>query len=311
MPCCTFSPLTQTPGLHPPAPPLAPVLTRQSALKWHYEADDKKSDLSEPRANGCEIVAWRFLSRLSEREAVDHCLYEIPELDEPEEDIPETVHEESNEHSPLLSRGPSVRNGSYKRSNTSLRRNKTVKRSQLLHSLGRLTASFHSDSSDEEEDPTTPFRGLNALEIAAISNAKKFLGQAIVQKIVNAIWNGDIVFWERLDVQATKKPRFYNPATADPFTRLRVPKYLKMWEVFFFMLFMSFYYAVLVARDPVNIIPAEYALYALLAAYLYDELSAWNDAGSIFYTSDVWNVFDMIMITIGIVFASLREYHRA
>lgn len=45
-----------------------------------------------------------------------------------------------------------------------------------------------------------------------------------------------------------------------------------------------------------------------LAAFLYDELSAWNDAGSIFYTSDIWNVFDMIMIFIGIIFASLREF---
>lgn len=172
-----------------------------------------------------------------------------------------------------------------------------------------MTASFHTDDEDEDEedDPTTPFRGLNALEIAAISNAKHFLGQTIVQKIVTAIWNGDIVFWERLDVNATKKPRYYNPNTSDPFSRLRVPKYAKMWEVFFFTVFMALYYTVLVERDFTTITVAEYALYFWLAAYLYDELSAWNDAGSIFYTSDVWNVFDMIMITIGTIFAVLRE----
>ncbi|SPN99870.1 uncharacterized protein DNG_02722 [Cephalotrichum gorgonifer] len=278
------------------------------ALKWHYEADDKHRDISGPRSDACEIVAWRFLSRLSEREAVDYCLYEIPELDEPEAQaaVPETIHEDSSEHSPLLSRGGSVSNGSYRRS-SGPQRHKSVKRSQLLQSLSRLTASFHSEESeDEEDDPTTPFRGLNALEIAAISNAKKFLGQAIVQKIITAIWNGDIVFWERLDIQATKKHRYYNPNTFDPFARLRVPKYLKAWEVFFFMVFMALYYTVLIEQNPTTITRAEYVLYVWLAAFLYDELAAWNDAGSVFYTSDVWNVFDMIMITIGIIFAALR-----
>ena len=71
---------------------------------------------------------------------------------------------------------------------------------------------------------------------------------------------------------------------------------------------MALYYTVLVERDFSTITVSEYALYFWLAAYLYDELSAWNEAGSIFYTSDVWNVFDMIMITIGIIFAALREF---
>lgn len=227
----------------------------QRALKWHYEADDKHRELSGPRADGCEIVAWRFLSRLSEREAVDYCLYEIPELaDEPEpEPLPETIHEDPSERSPLFRRA-TTSNGGARRSMP--QRHKSVKRSQLLQSLSRLTASFHSDDSDDEEDPTIPFRGLNALEIAAISNAKQFLGQAIVQKIVTAIWNGDIVFWDRLDVQAVKKPRYYNPSTADPFSRLRVPKYLKVYEIFFFVGLMALYYTVLVeVRSTPAVVP--------------------------------------------------------
>ena len=44
-----------------------------------------------------------------------------------------------------------------------------------------------------EEDPTLPFVGLNALEIAAVVDAKKFLSQSVVQSIVNSIWYIQII----------------------------------------------------------------------------------------------------------------------
>ncbi len=66
-----------------------------------------------------------------------------------------------------------------------------------------------ADISDEE-DPTSLFTGLNALEIAAVAEAKNFLGQRIVQKIVNGIWYGEIVFWESLSVHTKKKAQLYN-----------------------------------------------------------------------------------------------------
>src|SRR5690349_17108978 len=50
------------------------------ALKWHYGSATDDRGLSDARANACEIVAWRFLTHLSEREAVDYCLYEVPEV---------------------------------------------------------------------------------------------------------------------------------------------------------------------------------------------------------------------------------------
>lgn len=178
------------------------------------------------------------------------------------------------------------------------------KRSQLLSSVGRLTNL--SDASDEQ-DPTSSFKNLNALEIAAIANAKRFLSQHVVQKIVTGIWNGDIVFWDSLSVHSTKQPRFYNRATADPFSRLRVPKYLKCWEVLFFSIFLCLYYAVLLNRMEAYVTAYEIALFFWIAAYFYDELSEWNDAGSIFYATDIWNVFDMIMVIIGFTFAGLSR----
>jgi hypothetical protein len=63
---------------------------------------------------------------------------------------------------------------------------------------------------DNVEDPTKPLAGLNALEIAAVASAKKFLSQRLVQRVVQDIWDGDIIFWESLSVNAVKKARVYN-----------------------------------------------------------------------------------------------------
>ncbi|KAK1988817.1 ion transporter [Colletotrichum cereale] len=277
------------------------------ALKWHYAVDESESNkgLCEARASACEIVAWRFLTRLSEREAVDYCLYEIPDPKEPPT-LPPNVDLESNEHSPLLAGGSWSGQGSRR---TPARPGSSAKRYQLMSSLSRLTMSMHADQEEDEDegDPTSPFNTLNALEIAAVADAKRFLSQHVVQKIVTGIWNGDIIFWDSLSVHAEKKPRFYNAHTTDIFSRLRVPKYLKAWEAFFFFLFLCLYYSVLVEQNTERITHNEIVLYIWLAAFLYDELSEWADAGTIFYATDVWNLFDMIMIGIGIAFAVLSK----
>ena len=211
-------------------------------LKWHFstlEADDR--GINETRANACEIVAWRFLSRISERDAVDFCLYELPTpaTAQPEEDCDLDSTEDSSLLPQFRPRGPTtpIRPGS--------------KRVELLRSVSRIEGMFtHEAQNEEEEDPTSSFTGLNGLEIAAVADCKKFLSQRIVQKIITGIWNGDITFWESLSEHTKKKPQFYNKRHADPFSRLRVPRYIKAFEVLFFASFLFLYYAVLVERNP-------------------------------------------------------------
>lgn len=277
------------------------------ALKWHYGCNTEDKGLADARANACEIVAWRFLTHLSEREAVDFCLYEIPEH-VPSEGRPSGDEEEGevDEHSALLAQAWT---GTADSARKALNQSGNQKRNLLLQSISRLTMSMTADADDDDDDdddPTASFTNLNALEIAAIADAKRFLSQSVVQKIITGIWNGDIIFWDNLSVHSIKKPRFYNPATADPFSRLRVPKYLKAFEVLFFASFLFLYYAVLVERNPYSVSTLEIFLYLWFAAFTYDELSEWIDAGSVFYAADVWNIFDMAMILIGLVFFVLR-----
>ena len=214
-------------------------------LKWHFstlEGDDR--GLNDTRAHACEIVAWRFLTRISERDAVDFCLYELPAVSEREEESGESRGPcalDPNERSSLLPQ--------FRAQDPPTPTRPGSKRVDFLRSVSHIKISGLMDD-EEEEDPTTSFTGLNGLEIAAVADCKRFLSQRIVQKIVTGIWNGDITFWDGLNEKTMKKPQFYRKSQSDPFARLRVPRYIKAFEVAFFATFLFLYYAVLVERNP-------------------------------------------------------------
>ncbi|XMA18137.1 hypothetical protein WAI453_010928 [Rhynchosporium graminicola] len=275
-------------------------------LKWHFstlEVDDR--GVNESRANACEIVAWRFLTRISERDAVDFCLYELPEacIVEEEQQNSDPCGMEANEHSSLL---PQFRARDLSVHATPTK--PTSKRAEMLKSISHMGSMsiVPKVNPEDEDDPTSSFTGLNALEIAAVADCKKFISQRIVQKIITGIWNGDITFWAELSVQTKKKPQFYNKKRSDCFTRLRVPRYIKAFEVLFFATFLFLYYAVMVERNQFEITFLEVMLYIWFAAFAYDELGEFIDAGSIFYAVDIWNGCDLIIIVIGMAFAITR-----
>lgn len=122
----------------------------------------------------------------------------------------------------------------------------------------------------EQSDFASIFANLNALEIAAVSDAKKFLGQKSIQGIIDGIWKGDIVFWETLGTHSKKQAKVYRKNHADPFCRLRVPLYLKAFEVLFFAAFMALYYVVLVQKHANSITAPEVMLYVWLASFTYN-----------------------------------------
>ncbi len=280
------------------------LITLHRTLKWHFstlEPDDR--GLNETRANACEIVSWRFLTRLSGRDAVDFCLYELPPSEKSDdEELPEARN--GNDPDPAEPHEGSRLLPQYRAPDHSLPRPTTSRstRQQLMRTVNQLGSHiFANNEGEEEEDPTSSFTGLSALEIAAVADAKKFLSQRLVQKIIYGIWTGDIVFWESLSVHTQKKAQFYNKRKSDPFTRLRVPKYIKTFEVLFFATFLTLYYAVLVERNPYKITPLEILLYIWILAFAYDELSEYLDAG-LFYYTDFWSAWDITIIGVGVAF---------
>ncbi|KAI4961790.1 hypothetical protein J4E86_000819 [Alternaria arbusti] len=259
------------------------------ALKGHFSALEETSDepgVNEARGYACEFVAWQFLTNLKEADIIESLLVELP---------PATT--------PITSNPPNgYHSGENERDTTH-----ADERSPLLP-VSNTDYFGHGDS------PRSRFgslmsqcENLSALELATVSGAKKFLSQRPVQKIINGLWKGDIVFWETLSLHSEKKPKKYNRKQADPFSRLRVPLYLKIFETLFFAAFLGLYYAVLVQRNNARVTIPEILLYVWIASFAYDEFSDWLDAGqSSFYASDFWWTWDISIVVVGFVFCIMR-----
>ncbi|KAI5212064.1 hypothetical protein E4T38_00739 [Aureobasidium subglaciale] len=271
-----------------------------NVLKGHFvtlEADEEQG-IHAARGFACEAVATRFIIGLADREIIDLLLYEleIPEAPGVEsqgaDDNQPELASPLTEQSPLLSRSSLRSRGSYR---------------------SRLTIPESYDGVAEDPSDTTDaeladqFDGLNALEIAAVSGAKKFLCQKQVQRIINAIWTGDIMFWSKLSADAQKKAQIYQRKSMDPFCRLRVPIYLKAFEVLFFVAFLAFYYAVLMQRSFYSVTTAEVFLYIWIASFAHNEIGEFWDAGTTtFYLADFWSLWDLFVIGIGVAFFITR-----
>jgi hypothetical protein len=268
------------------------ALTESRALKGHFTALEEASDepgVNEARGYACEHVAWQFLSNLADRDIIDFLLLELPAVEPPSSggDAEEGLlsrHEHGSsaipsENTPLLNGAT----GDYFGTGNHM----------------AATARFSSLTSQCEN--------LSALEIAAVSGAKKFLSQRPIQKVINDLWRGDIVFWETLSVKSVKKPQKYNRNHADLFCRLRVPLYLKVFETLFFAVFLALYYAVLVHRDFTRVTIPEILLYIWIASFAYDEFADWVDAGQTsFYASDFWWTWDISIVVVGMIFCIMR-----
>jgi len=143
------------------------------ALKSHFSLLDEASDepgVNAARGYACEYVAWQFLTNLSERECIEYLLYELPPSSSPSEqqdtEAGGDAPHEPTEESPLLN----------------LSRNGT----SSYFGTDSLYASTAVASRTDEF--TSQFENLSALEIAAVSQSKKFLSQRPVQKIINGVW---------------------------------------------------------------------------------------------------------------------------
>jgi len=95
--------------------------------------------------------------------------------------------------------------------------------------------------------------------------------------------------------------------TADPYSRLRVPLYRKIFEAAFFISFLALYYAVLVERRQEAIGVFEAVMYVWIVAFAYDELSGILDAGVVFYQMDFWSLWNLSIIGVGMAFVITSE----
>lgn len=281
------------------------IISALMIAKWEFgNVVDGDVGVNETRGYACEYVAWQFLCHLTKRESIDFLLQELPVPKRNSVTLSEAERGSSAFPSPgffgdqiVDERGPLLWSSS----------------SSLYRLLGgRGSGNGYTQETQVKDEDTGAnnhlsfFFGLNALEIATIAHAKKFLAQRVVQRVIDDIWNGEIIFWDSLSVYSRKKPRFFNRKTADPYSRLRVPAYRKAFEAAFFVSFLILYYAVLVERKPTGVGVFETLMYIWIAAFAYDEVSGMNDAGIVFYQMDFWSLWNMAIIGTGVAFVVAR-----
>ncbi|KAL8805843.1 MAG: hypothetical protein Q9223_005050 [Gallowayella weberi] len=193
-----------------PLPEIIHELTQ--IVRSHFSnVEDDDRGVFETRGYACEIVSWRFLNHLSEHELIDYLLTEVPptasmsdfssEIEEGPAERPKPTRTASNiqvhDHVPLLFEDSTA----------------STKLPEILEPPQRKRyQSWNSPMSSEsiDDDPTLAFVGLNALEIATVAGAKRFLSQQVVQHVINGIWAGDIIFWESLSIHTKKRAQLYH-----------------------------------------------------------------------------------------------------
>ncbi|ROV98078.1 hypothetical protein VMCG_07015 [Cytospora schulzeri] len=263
------------------------VVAALVALKGHFKAieSDDNCDINEARGFACELVAWQFVLTLSDQEALDYLLFELREDDEDKD--------QDDEETGLLS---GLRNG-----------HASPSRPANGHQNGNGgAANSDDDKPNKGEGFSEPFMNLNTLEIATVSGAKKFLSQRAVQEIIDSIWYGDIVFWDRLTVNAVKKPRFHGKRVSDPWCRLRVPRYMKTFEILFFICFLALFYTVSLQRVKYHVTIWEILFYVFTIGFAFDEMDDFVESGAYFYSADIWSLWDIGILLIGVTFFVLR-----
>ncbi|KAK7061015.1 hypothetical protein VNI00_000750 [Paramarasmius palmivorus] len=156
----------------------------------------------------------------------------------------------------------------------------------------------------------------NAIEMAIVGKAKRFLKSSSSQKVIDSIWSGKIVYQAQSshsilsDTYKRNPIHFYDPHKAPLLDhyRLKVPSIRSVLEYMNFMiLFILFIVAIeMNERDRINISEMFFMVYAL--GFTLEKVAAMQEHGIKVYFKGTWNGFDLAFVTTYCFYAFLRLY---
>ncbi|KAG0378768.1 hypothetical protein BGX24_002862 [Mortierella sp. AD032] len=158
---------------------------------------------------------------------------------------------------------------------------------------------------------------MSALEVAISGRAKHFISNPLVQEIINQIWLGEIVFFSNAidnpdsclnaSQQEIRTVTVYDNRDIKflRLSRLRVPRYKTTFQMISFAGFIAVYTFVTFAKEA-ELTAAEVIMDIFALSYTLDELIQLRDSGPSFYFETVWNLFDVPIYIIFLVFMGLR-----
>ncbi|KAF9540443.1 hypothetical protein EC957_004283 [Mortierella hygrophila] len=158
---------------------------------------------------------------------------------------------------------------------------------------------------------------MSALEVAISGRAKYFISNPLVQEIINQIWLGEIVFFSNAidnpdsclnaSQQEIRTVTVYDNRDIKflRLSRLRVPRYKTTFQMVSFSGFIAVYTAVTFAKEA-KLTAIEVIMDIFALSYTIDELIQLRNSGPSFYFETVWNLFDVPIYIIFLVFMGLR-----
>ncbi|KAF9454340.1 hypothetical protein P691DRAFT_754822 [Macrolepiota fuliginosa MF-IS2] len=156
----------------------------------------------------------------------------------------------------------------------------------------------------------------NAIEMAILGKAKKFIKSSACQKVINAIWSGKCVYQAQSshsilsDTYKRNPIHFYDPHKASLLDhyRLKVPAIRSVLEYLnFLLLFILFVIAIeFNSVDTINVAEMTFMIYAL--GFSLEKIAAMQEHGIRVYFKGTWNGFDLAFVTIYCIYATLRLY---
>ncbi|KIM44732.1 hypothetical protein M413DRAFT_442685 [Hebeloma cylindrosporum] len=156
----------------------------------------------------------------------------------------------------------------------------------------------------------------NAIEMAILAKAKRFIKSSACQKVIDVIWSGKCVYQAQnshailSDTYKRTPIHFYDPHKAPLLDhyRLKVPSIRSVLEYLnFLILFILFLLAIeFNQRDRLNFWEISFMLYAF--GFTLEKIAAMQEHGIKVYFKGTWNGFDLAFITTFLVYAFLRIY---
>lgn len=157
---------------------------------------------------------------------------------------------------------------------------------------------------------------LTALELGIISDAKHLLSSSACQKVVDAIYQGRVVYTPSTfidilpDYYKHRPIALYNPTEAPLLNqyRLVVPRTRNLLEVCQFVILLVLYLLVLENRDPsvFTIYELGFCIYAF--GWALDQIASMLEHGWQVYTQNLWSFLDVIFIIIYATYFSFRMH---
>ncbi|KAG2011863.1 calcium activated cation channel [Coprinopsis cinerea AmutBmut pab1-1] len=175
----------------------------------------------------------------------------------------------------------------------------------------KLLARAQAERDEELED-----RVGNAIEMAILGKAKRFIKSSSCQKVIQAIWTGKCVYQAESthsilsDTYKRNPIHFYDPHKAPLLDhyRLKVPFIRSVLEYTNFLILFILYVIAIEVSTPAHFNTAEICFIIYALGFTLEKLAAMQEHGIKVYFNGTWNAFDLAFVTTYAVYIMLRVY---